>query len=244
MKTICDTNIWRAITEKEIGEPELLKVESPLTLSFINIDEIIKSNLILSDIDKAMNVIQRMMKMPAKTIYEPPLIYLKKMDVDRYEYNFTDNNLDILYLTQAIANGQKVNKSKFKTYKESREKTFKELIDIINNEAKTIKSNRNQPKNLNVKKTIRNFISFLVKSQTGINLTDKFDWTQIELFEKVLSMFFKELETTKTKIKINDIYDLFILIYVQPNDRFWSKDKRKGPLKYVKEIANGKYVFE
>jgi hypothetical protein len=244
MKTICDTNIWRALTEEEIGESDLLKVESPLTLSFINIDEIIKSNMILSAFDKAKNVIQSMMKMPAKTIYEPPLIYLKKMDVDEYEYIFTDNNRDILYLAQAIANGQQVIESKFLAYKENRNQIFKNLTDEINKKTQVIRSTGNRPTDLNTENINRKFISFLVKSQTGIPLTEKFDWTQIELFENVLSMFFKELETTKTKIKPNDIYDLFILIYVQPKDKFWSKDLRKGPLKYVKNIAAGKYIFE
>ena len=52
IKKICDTNIWRSVVEKEIRDEDLLKVESPLTLTFINIDEIAKSNLIINDIKK------------------------------------------------------------------------------------------------------------------------------------------------------------------------------------------------
>lgn len=244
MKTICDTNIWRGLMEKEIGKTELLSLETSLTLSFINIDEIAKSNLILSDIGKSKIVIQRMMRMSAKKIYDPPIIYLKKMDKDDFKYNSTKKHIDILHLTMAIANGQEVNETNFKSYKKSRDKVFIDLCEIINEESEKIRKNTNKSsEKLDTKSINRDFISFLVKSQTGTYLSNEFDWSQIELFEGVLSLFFKELEMTKAKIKPNDIYDLFILIYVQPNDKFWSIDIRKGPLKYVNKIANGKYLY-
>jgi hypothetical protein len=244
MKTICDTNIWRGLMEKEITESELSPLNSPLTLSFINIDEISKSNLILSDIKKAKIVIQRMMQMSAMQIYDPPLIYLKKMDADDFIYNSPEKHIDILHITNAIANGQVINESNFKSYKKRREIVFVDLCNIINTESEKIqKSTTQTSENLNSKAINRDFISFMVKSQTRMNLSNDFEWSQIELFEGVLSLFFKELATTKAKIKPNDIYDLFILIYVQPNDKFWSLDIRKGPLKYVNKIANGKYLF-
>jgi hypothetical protein len=230
--------------EKEIGKTELLSLETSLTLSFINIDEIAKSNLILSDIGKSKIVIQRMMRMSAKKIYDPPIIYLKKMDKDDFKYNSTKKHIDILHLTMAIANGQEVNETNFKSYKKSRDKVFIDLCEIINEESEKIRKNTNKSsEKLDTKSINRDFISFLVKSQTGTYLSNEFDWSQIELFEGVLSLFFKELEMTKAKIKPNDIYDLFILIYVQPNDKFWSIDIRKGPLKYVNKIANGKYLY-
>ncbi|MEH6537749.1 MAG: hypothetical protein V7719_15215 [Psychroserpens sp.] len=245
MKTICDTNIWRGLMEKEIEETELSSLNSPLTLSFINIDEIAKSNLILSHIGKSRIVIQRMMQMSAMKIYDPPIIYLKKMDIDGFEYNFLEKHIDILHLTKAIANGLEINETNFKFYKNSREKVFIDLCNLINEESEKIRKNTNKSSDKLDTKTInRDFISFLVKSQTGMYLSDNFDWSQIELFEGVLNLFFKELEITKTKIKPNDIYDLFILIYVQPNDKFWSVDIKKGPLKHVEKIANGKYLYK
>ncbi|MFB9053926.1 hypothetical protein ACFFVB_12640 [Formosa undariae] len=244
MKTICDTNIWRGLMEKEITEFELSSLNSPLTLSFINIDEIAKSNLILSDIGKSRVVIQRMMQMSAMKIYDPPLIYLKKMDTDDFQYNSPEKHIDMLHITNAIANGQGINESNFKSYKKRRETVFVDLCNIINKESEKIrKSTTHTYEKLDSKVINRDFISFIVKSQTGINLSNEFDWSQIELFEGVLSLFFKELETTKAKIKPNDIYDLFILIYVQPNDEFWSVDIKKGPLKYVNKIADGKYLY-
>jgi len=81
----------------------------------------------------------------------------------------------------------------------------------------------------------------MVQSLTGNILQEDFDWQQIELFEKVFGSFTMDLETNGLKMKQNDVYDLFQLVYVQPNDKFWTYDKRI--LRYINEIKMEKYLF-
>lgn len=55
----------------------------------------------------------------------------------------------------------------------------------------------------------------------------KFDWSKIELFMVVTEVFFKKLETTKNmKIDQNDIVDWFNLLYVTPEDKYLTFEKK------------------
>jgi len=98
MKTICDTNIWRKLALGEILENELLKADSQITATFINIDEISKSHLVLTDIESAKQTIRRIMKIPTLIIFENPMIYLAKLDNPLLEFDIKKEN-EILLLT-------------------------------------------------------------------------------------------------------------------------------------------------
>jgi len=71
----------------------------------------------------------------------------------------------------------------------------------------------------------------------------KFDWSRIELFMVVTEIFFKKLETTKgMKIASNDIVDWFNLLYVTPEDKYLTFEKKWR--KYIEEDVRIKhYLF-
>ncbi|MFW6351554.1 MAG: hypothetical protein ACOC2E_04145, partial [Bacteroidota bacterium] len=61
-------------------------------------------------------------------------------------------------------------------------------------------------------------------------------------FESVLKIFFNDMELGAVKLQPNDWYDLFLLTYVQPGNKIWTKEKRW--IRYIQRAGMGSYLFE
>ena len=62
-------------------------------------------------------------------------------------------------------------------------------------------------------------------TQRSYKLGKNFPWEKVDLFINVFDEFCKDHEMTNRKVKPNDFYDLFNLAYVQPGDKYWTKEK-------------------
>ena len=59
-------------------------------------------------------------------------------------------------------------------------------------------------------------------SLTSYDVSNTFDWGQVELFIKVLEQLLKELMLSYKTLEGNDWYDLTTLIYVEPGDKYYT----------------------
>jgi hypothetical protein len=57
-----------------------------------------------------------------------------------------------------------------------------------------------------------------------------------------MDAFFKDLETGARTIERNDWNDLFVLTYVKPGDKFWTKERKWKDL--IKAAGCGHYLYE
>lgn len=67
------------------------------------------------------------------------------------------------------------------------------------------------------------------------------DWSKFEFYENIHCQYHRNLMLSKMKADSNDKYDLENMIYVQPHDLYWTKEKRW--LRIAKETKLEKYLY-
>lgn len=246
MKVIADTNIWYDMGE----DPKLFnKVKSlSITPSFVNIYELSNSRKVIDREDFSRSAIQMLFKFKQNMIYEPPFIHLAKLHTN-YFFNPENEINDLLKFTSAFARGDSISIANIDMFFEQIELMKKELkigADYFNIEAeKSRKLISKRIREHRTKDTIDltgSFLSFCVKFSTfGISNLEGIDLDKIELLVKTLDCFFKTIETSDMKFKVNDWFDFAILAYVQPDCKYWTRDKKWVNL--IIEAGCEKYLY-
>jgi len=246
MEIVCDTNIWYKIGQNLIDEN--VYKDHKLIGTFNSIDELSRSEQLRSNPEVVRNAIRSLITKPTMTFYEPPLIYLKRLNNPNFKYSVLTELKSILMGTQLIANGHELNEDKnegYLQYCRDRKNGLKEAADFFNEKADIIKSNiKNKEKNRkeNSIPLNRDFVSFLVASQTKTDgLNGNFNWSRIELFENVLKVLFNEMELGAIKLVQNDWYDLFNMLYVTPERLYWTEDEKW--IRLIIKAGMEKYLF-
>lgn len=246
MKIIADANIWYGL-----GQDTKLfeKVsEDPISPTFANIHELSKSENLLDKEELSRSAIQMLFKFKENTIYEPPFIYLARLKQD-YEYDIVLEIGQWLEFTSKFAKGHSINPEKKEFFKQeilAGRKNLEEVAKFFNDEAENIRTrilNKKAHKKIDTYQITAEFINFCVEQSTKgkVNL-DGFNLDNIELLVKTLDRFFKTLETSHMKVQANDWYDFAILTYVQPGDKYWTREKRW--INLINEAGCGHYLIK
>lgn len=246
MKIIADTNIWYGLgQDKKLFEKVSKDAISP---TFANIHELSKSGNLLDKEELSRSAIQMLFKFKENTIYEPPFIYLARLKQD-YEYDIVLEIGQWLEFTSKFAKGHSINPEKKEFFKQeilAGRKNLEEVAKFFNDEAENIRTrilNKKAHKKIDTYQITADFINFCVEQSTKgkVNL-DGFNLDNIELLVKTLDRFFKTLETSHMKVQANDWYDFAILTYVQPGDKYWTREKRW--INLINEAGCGHYLIK
>ena len=246
MKIIADTNIWYGLgQDKKMFEKVRKYFICP---TFANIHELSKSENLLDKEELSRSAIQILFKFKENTIYEPPFIYLARLKQD-YEYDIVLEIGQWLEFTSKFAKGHSINPEKKEFFKQeilARRKNLEEVAKYFNDEAENIRTrilNKKAHKKIDTYQITAEFINFCVEQSTKgkVNL-DGFNFDNIELLVKTLDRFFKTLETSHMKVQANDWYDFAILTYVQPGDKYWTREKRW--INLINEAGCGHYLIK
>lgn len=247
MEIICDTNIWYNIGNGNI-DSSIIEENDILVATYISVYELCFTENYLGNFQYIQNAVRAMLKYSSKhPIIEPPFAYLKVISDRNYSYNMTTNN-DIFRFTEQIAKGCEImNKKESEIETTKRKEELKQISVFCNEYVKNhIKPNIKDKKIHRKEDSImlnRQLLNQLVSIQTKTDgLNNDFDWKRIGLFENVLKLYFNKLETGAIKSKPNDWFDLFILLYVNPNRKFWTKDERL--MRLINEVGMGNYLYE
>lgn len=230
MKIIADTNIWYYLGQKVIRYESIMN--QPIRPTFVNIFELSKSHNLLDKEDLSRSAIQMLFKFRERVIYEPPFIYLAKLHQD-YIFDPQNEIRNWLTFTEKIASGYSFDESKKEDLKKTLDSIsagLSSVADIFNDECEKVRlliKNKKAHKQIDSHQITSHFINICVETLTGgkCNLYG-FDLNRIELLVRTLDHFFKTLETSRMKIQPNDWYDFAILAYVQPGDKYWTREKR------------------
>lgn len=249
MEIICDTNIWYNFSLGKL-DSSCLKTEDHLVATFISIDEFARTGNLISCPDVTREAIRSMFKFSAhNAIFEPPFIYLKIISDLTYQYDISSNLKQILQFTELIAKGHSIEESKKDDYTllvNDRLDNLQKVADFFNEQARFNKPNiidLNKHRQENSIPLNRELINSFVANQTNTSgLPHDFDWNQITLFENTLKVFFNEIETGSMVIKPNDWYDLFLLVYVNPKRKIWTRDEKWKKL--IKKAGMEDYLYE
>lgn len=246
MKIIADTNIWYGLgQDKKLFEKVSKYFICP---TFANIHELSKSENLLDKEELSRSAIQMLFKFKENTIYEPPFIYLARLKQD-YEYDIVLEIGQWLEFTSKFAKGHSINPEKKEFFKQeilAGRKNLKEVAKFFNDEAENIRTrilNKKAHKKIDTYQITAEFINFCVEQSTKgkVNL-DGYNLDNIELLVKTLDRFFKTLETSHMKVQANDWYDFAILTYVQPGDKYWTREKRW--INLINEAGCGHYLIK
>ncbi len=246
MKTIADTNIWYYLGQA----PKLFEKikDMPIVPTFVNIYELSKSHNILDKEELSRAAIQKMFAYKKHVIYEPPFVYISKLH-NTFEFDPVKEIGTWLKFTEKFAKGHSIAEDKKEDFKKEIEQIRANLdfgANLFNTEAEEIRKrikNKKEHKKKDTHQVTGGFLNFCVEtiSNKKHNL-EGFDLNKIELLVKTLDHFFKTLETSKMKIQANDWYDFVILAYVQPGDKYWTKEKRWNRL--ISEAGCEEYLYE
>lgn len=247
MKVICDTNIWFNISNGQI-DISSLNHNNKLISSYNNIDELAMNQSLISDTSHVVNAIQSVFKYSSYTIIDSPFFYLKKLSNPTYIYDTSIDVEPMLNFIKEIANGETILPEKeqaFKAMSEARKERLQLAADAMNEKAQEIKLNLQGHKLLKRSDRIpdiRNLISEYVSMQCEDGLPTNFEWAQIELFENTMLDFYLKMEKGIITLKRNDWYDMFLLAYVKPGDKIWTRENRWKNI--INEAGMGEYLYE
>lgn len=248
MKVICDTHIWYYMGAGSINVASI-NSDIELIATYVNIDELSRTPHLIKNVAIVRDAINAIFQNNSHVYFEQPLAYLKQLSDSNFQYDIIENLGDILEFTQEIANGNCIEQSKLEEFKDlikNKTEKLKSISNLCNEKALEIqrtKKDKKQHRAINSTPLTRELISKMVGLSTNSNgLPKTFDWTKIELFENILNQFFIELEISKMRIQPNDWFDLFQLIYVQPNNKIWTCETRW--IKIIKLAKMDKYLFE
>ncbi|WP_413998138.1 hypothetical protein ACMDB5_10095 [Flavobacterium sp. W1B] len=245
MKIIADTNIWYGLGQDENLFAKVKK--DPIAPTFANIHELSKSENLIDKEDLSRSAIQMLFKFKENTIYEPPFIYLTKLKQE-YKYDIISEIGHWLEFTSKFAVGHSISPDKLEEFKQeilAGRESLEEVAKLFNNEAENIRNrilDKKAHKKIDTYQITAEFINFCVEQSTKgkVNI-DGFELGNIELLVKTLDHFFKTLETSHMKVQANDWYDFAILAYVQPGDKYWTREKRWQNL--INDAGCGHYLI-
>ena len=246
-RVICDTMIWYDLSNGVIDKNKYSCER--FTTTQVNIHEAATSFNLLDKENEVRLAIKEMIAYSKEIIYVNPFEHLLRLTFRDFKSNISNDYGELLIFTQKIAKGHEIEKSKmpsFKIWLQEMEKPLEDFADFTNQELARIRINIQDKKKHRTEDATganRQLISSWVSNLTQgkYDLTN-FDWSQAELFDRTMTSFFKELELSQMKMQANDVFDLFSLMYVQPGDKYFTKEKRW--LNQIKIAGMEKYLFQ
>lgn len=246
MKIICDTNIWYHLG----ANPELFEKvkDEPICPTNANIYELSKTANVVSLEHEVRAAIQKMFHFKQNVIYKSPFVHLASLSTD-IEFDVQAEVGTYLQFTELFASGEKIREDKideFKKYSDTRKDALQQFCDFINGVIDKRRSeipNKQEHKSKDMVPSTFALLNFMVKVVTERKYNiESLDLSQAELLVRTLGKFLHNLERSTTKIKPNDWYDILQLAYVQPGDKYWTKEKKW--LSLIQEAGMEGYLYD
>lgn len=255
MKVIFDTMIWYGLGNGSITLSETIL---PIYVTYINIDELARTPNLLTNITEVRNAIKSAMTLARDKIIDNPYIYLLKMDNPSFKANI-EHDKNILKITKELANGATLTNEYIEECKNDwilpRKRELEEIAEEYNQLFDNIKTHiegnitKTEVRKSDITPFIKEFIRNEIANWTEehlnqkITLSDNFDWSKVEFYVNVWASWYVELILSKMKVQPHDFYDISNLVYVQPNDKYWTKETRW--VNIIKNIAKqGHYLMQ
>lgn len=239
-KIILDTNIWYAIANGE--KFEFMFNCNPVVATYINYDELtVSPNLLDDKIELVQSVLIKMSLLKTYDLMENTIDYIIKLDDPTYNNeHYFENYASVSEDVTKLISGEQ-NKEYYLNHKDVIETRKEQLNQIGNAFIDRLGSTKVYVEGLIRSKVIHKDVFWdedhsgfakhvitewiRIASPTNHELSATFDWKKIELFLAVTEQLLKQLIMTNKKMKANDWYDLFILKYVQPGDKYLTREK-------------------
>jgi hypothetical protein len=251
---ICDTNIWYRLTE-EIVEKNSLR--GKLICTHTTLVELNKSHVVYRDpqlVKKAIRSIQEFGKVGMPNPFEYGLgLLLPDFKPNGQNSKFLWTGM-IKFLNSKIDINEE-SAILMKNFLKSNDIDFVKSIDFMNDMAAKIKANNigvnpeSRDYSISTKRSVAQYLIQYYQEQTkysrsiGISINQD-GWKNMQLFLDVWSDFYKDLDFhPNQKLHHNDWADILNMIYVGPDDQYWTQEKKWK--RYISCNNNTtKYLYE
>jgi len=253
MKTILDNNIFYGINLGQIDIDEI-EVQNPVVTNS-NIDEFARSYNVVYSTERVRGSLRKAFELSGKALIgRNPYMYI--LELDGKNINLTEHDKEIIKLTEMVAQGFEVTEENrdyvLNNWIQPREQELIDIADVFNQWFENIKSDKNfdlkKIKKEELIEYLKEFLDENIRNWTRhhlgeeIGVSNTFKWNRLELFIHAFAAFFKS-NLSGGKFKPHDSYDLNQLIYVQPGDLFWTKEKKWQNIIY-EQAKKGEYLKE
>ncbi len=238
---ICDTNIWYDLANgKNIDQINGVQ----LIATSVNIMEISSTPNLITNFGLVTGAVKSMYKYNHKVIISNPIEYLIELFYPNYESNteterrllerfniLMDINEDDIPLQNKI-DAEKQIQEIIKSQNEFVGKFNNDLIPIRQRIKKQVGKDKHRKRDFS--ETWKQYFSKLVLEYSKQHCNKEYEldasnisWTQIEFFLYTWESYFKNnLEIGNWKLDKNDWGDLFNLVYVNPNFKYWTSENK------------------
>ncbi len=258
---ICDVNVWYNIASGNIKEEEIDKLN--LIGTDVNLTEIINSSYLISNPKFLKSVIQSFTKHHYQIYISTPFDHIMTVFDNSFVPDVSLNqkllNEFSLFLDidnfDDMSDNSRENISNLIEKKKS-DKSF--VAEVIN---KVLKYTQEEIRNRHIKKTYpkfchknswKKFFIMIVSAYSKeyynkdfIISIDDSRWSFLDFFLTVWSEYFKKLDIQiGSKFRDNDIHDLFNLVYVQPDKKYWTFEKRSWAKVIMNDTSINTMLFD
>ena len=254
---VCDTMIWYGLNNEIV---EKLSLKGKLVCTHSTLIELCSTHKIYRSPEEVKHAIRAIRDFGVIRSHHNPFSYGLLNFLQSYRPNPHSSIRRWESLIHFLDFEYIVNKEMAENAKLSLDEYNKDFIgsiDYMNQTAIPIKainkSRKEQVKKRDYIKVSRIYIAELLlqyfreqpafNGAAGISLnSDK--WNNFELFIEVLAAFFKDIDSVPNqKIHENDWADILNMIYVNPNDQYWTEEKKWK--RYINNNVNiAKYLFQ
>lgn len=257
---ICDTNIWYDIAENRIDQKEFRNVN--LYGTAVNVSEIASTPNIIGNLSLVRGAICSLKRFHYLIISTNPFDHL----ISIFDSSIKLNDESTIKLLNAFEIFQKINdfsdlsNDDWNVVKEKISKNESNIQYITNIVNKILHQTQNHIKSNHLKKIYsfgdfndswKPFFALIIsnysKNYYNKEILVKEDdprWNRLDFFITTWSEYFKSLDIQNgRRFHDNDWHDLFNLVYVQPEFKFWTSEKRSWS-KVIRENKKlNKYLF-
>jgi hypothetical protein len=243
--------IWYELSKGKLQIPD--ENEYTLVCTHLSLMELAFTRNVYKNIQDVQKVIKCIMDIKPIFIMHIPDDYILTLIDEKYDFKYDLEDDLIMGFLKMINNYKEKEliegefKEHFDSIAERRKSSGKERTDYLNDFYKPFKEIsyvfKKYPTTEIDKQFFRQkFIHEFNESNDTMYSENNFNWTNIEFYEKINIKYRRNLMITKMKAEPNDENDLRNMIYVLPNDKYWTLEKRW--LAMAKEIKLTQYLFE
>ncbi len=240
MKIICDTNIWYAFSSGKLDFNKYKHLN--LVPTYTNLNELVITENVIHKFDLVKNALTYLLFFKDKICLIHPFLQIAEVNGFTHQIR-NDGAVELLRQAEIIASSASINGlgPNYTIANIKRERKYREDVpeffkDELSRSGKSELRNHDQIEKLTYMMSV--LVNQFIRNTGVIKIIDS---KKNELLLKTFSRFFNEMQI-QMKMTGNDWYDLYILSYVQPGDKYWTLEKRW--LNLITSAGMAEYLFK
>ncbi|MCH6198806.1 hypothetical protein MMU07_04410 [Aquiflexum sp. LQ15W] len=250
-RIICDTMIWYNLAENKIPMPDPNKYT--LVCTYLTLMELAFSPNNFFKLTEVQNAIKSIIKLkPHFEISYPKQYALDLISGNLDSYFSPEEDLTLGFLKILVNHPEEfLSENDFKISLEEissqRRKNYSDWAEFLNELYDLDKKIK-----WALKKHLKNdffisqfkeiFVLNLNERENGLFLSDQIDWSIFEFYIGIGGKYLRTVQLSRMKVDPNDENDLLNMIYVQPDDLYWTLEKKW--LSIAKEAKLENYLYK